>query len=235
MRFAAHGSAPAVFPACLKQLTMFPACPCRKCCTSGWELSGGCSTALSIHVDYLQPGHWWKGFCLKSILGAQICGKQFASVRVQALSMEQRSPELQERLARVGGSVGGTLPLRSVRARVPGVTRYTKQQFCRQLAHRPTPCTAGVSGTSVCQCPVGVHPPLDAVCVVCPRLICRSGILHTCPIQRTEAGPMVWTIFRVWATFTLGIPFCPKNLHREWKQSLQVSRTQLCCPACCLG
>lgn len=146
---------------------------------------------------------------------AQICGKEFASARVQALSMEQHSPELQERLARLGGSVGGTLPLRSVPARVPGVTRYTKQQFCRQLAHRPTPCAAGGSGTGVCRCPVGVHPPLDAVCAVWPWLVCQSGILHTCPIQRTEAGLMVWTIFRVWATFTLRIQFCPKNLRRE--------------------
>lgn len=138
-------------------------------------------------------------------------------------------------IARVGGSVGGTLPLRSVPARVPGVTRYTKQQFCRQLAHGPTPCTAGVSGASVCRCPVGACPPLDAVCAVWPWLVCHSGILHTRPIQRTEAGPMVWTIFHVWATFTLRIQFCPKNLRRARTQSLEVSKAQLCCPACCLG
>lgn len=41
--------------------------------------------------------------------------------------MEQRSPELQELIARGGGSVGGTLPLRSVQASVPGGTWYMTQ------------------------------------------------------------------------------------------------------------
>ncbi|CAN0183353.1 unnamed protein product, partial [Bubo scandiacus] len=67
MRFAAHGSAPAAFPACLKQFATFPACPCRKCCTSGQGLSGGCSMALPIHVDYPQPGHRWKGSSLSQV------------------------------------------------------------------------------------------------------------------------------------------------------------------------
>lgn len=72
---------------------------------------------------------------------------------VSSLSMEQHSPELQEQRARVGGSVGGTLPLRSVRASVPGGTQHTKQQFCKKLDDTPTVCTTGMSGCSICQRP----------------------------------------------------------------------------------
>lgn len=91
-------------------------------------------------------------------------------------------------MARVGGSVGGTLPLRSVPARVPGVTRYTKQQLCRQLAHGPTPCTAGVSGASVCRCPLGVHPPLGAACAVWPWLVCHTASSIPAPSGGQKQG-----------------------------------------------
>lgn len=126
---------------------------------------------------------------------AQISGRLLRSAVSQlCLPMELRA----------GGSVGGTLPFGSARALGPGAARSSSRSSAEPRLALP-----GWQGRASADVQVGIHPTLDPSgwFVGHPGLVFQSGNLHTCPVQRREAG----TIFSIWATFSLSIHFSPKT------------------------
>lgn len=153
---------------------------------------------------------------------AQIRGQPFASaVSRLSLPVEQRSLEPRELRAGAGGSVGGTLPLRSARALVPGPAPEMKQELCWELTRQSLglPCW-GARDWRLPMSRLECILHWVTLCVPGPSwagAALWSSNLQTCPAPRREAG----TIFSNWATFTLRIQFCPKtyigNGNKVWR------------------